>query len=147
MGEDGSERGKGRPVRALDGSKQGRNGLNMPRTPSQSGGDHFWTQLFLTTFGPKIHLSGVPCGGVLPPPPCLARYGVLRGRWGRSEGWKPPKLGGCTQEKCPRNRDSGRPAQDTAISRFRTTSRLAGCPPPPPLPSPVRGPTRALGPF
>ena len=36
-------------------------------------------------------------GGSAPPaPPSTARYGVLRGRWGRSEGWKPPKLGGCT---------------------------------------------------
>ena len=60
---------------ALDGSKQGRNGPNMPRTPSQSGRDHFWTKLFLTIFGPKIHLSGVPCGGVLPPHP-LARPGT-----------------------------------------------------------------------
>ena len=61
---------------ALVGSKQGRNGLNMPRTLSPSGRDHFWTKAFLTIFGPKIHLSGVPCGGVLPPPPPLARPGT-----------------------------------------------------------------------
>ena len=41
------------------------------------------------------------------------------GKARQDKGWKPPKPGGCTEEKCPRNRHSGRPPQDMAFFLFR----------------------------
>ena len=65
-----------------------------------------------TQFGPQLH------------------YGVMGAPWGRSEGWKPPKVGGCTSEKSPGYRELGRPAQRMTIDRIRSRAappRLDGC--------------------
>ena len=69
-------------------------------------------------------IFGVLCSGRLGgvPPPSGARHGVLRVRLGRSEGWKPAKLEGCSGGKCPQNRDLGRLARDMAILPFGTAA-------------------------
>ena len=76
---------------------------------------HYWAQAPMRC--PTQPSTLVPCEQLQPN--CwwrlAGRYGVVGGRWGHSEGWKPHKVGG----KCPRNRDSGRPARFTAIFRRR----------------------------
>ena len=47
-------------------------------------------------------------------------------RLGNSEGWKPPKVGVCTWEKCPRIRHSVRLARDTAIFQFQSARHIRG---------------------
>ena len=42
---------------------------------------------------------------------------------GHSEGWKPPKVGVGTGNRCPRNHDLVRLARDTANFQFRTARR------------------------
>ena len=49
-------------------------------------------------------------------------YGVLGVRLGDSEGWKPPKVGGCGWTKCPRNWILSHVAQDTVRAWFRGVS-------------------------
>ena len=77
---------------ALDRSKQGRNGLSMPHTPSPK-----CLGSFLTILGPKIGHFGGPVvleawrhAPASPPPRLLARpgTGVLCLRLGHSQGWK-----------------------------------------------------------
>ena len=46
------------------------------------------------------------------------RYRVLGARWGPSDVWKPPNLGGGTLEKCLWIRNSGRLARDMAVFPF-----------------------------
>ena len=48
-----------------------------------------------------------------------SRFGGLGVRWGHSEGWKPPKVGGPAWEKCPRNWILSRLAPATVSFWFR----------------------------
>ena len=140
--------------------KQPRNGPQTvricPVNPPKACGIIFGRNCFGPFLGPKQAIWGVLSGswaaGRRAPPPSAPRCGVLGVRLTRSEGWKPPKPGGGTQEKCPQNQDLGCPARDTAIFQFWTAERRAGWatvspPPAPPQRGPVRGPRRAFRPF
>ena len=78
---------------ALDGSKRGQNGLNMPRTPSQSVWDHFWTKPFFDHFrAPNCDLRRLardPAIFRFRAALRLAGYGVL----GPAPPWRGPVRG------------------------------------------------------
>ena len=71
--------------------------------------------------GKSSALSGSKQAQICPNLPCIpSQLCVCLGHF---EGWKLPKLVGRSRKKCPRNRDSGRPAQDTfflVLARLHT---------------------------
>ena len=83
---------------------------SFPDTSGVFSKDHFWAQNW-----PFCVRWFHALGSSAPPPPSVARYRVRCRCLGGFEGWKPPKRGGCTMAKCPRNRHSGCPAHHTAI--------------------------------